>query len=126
VAVLTPSDVDQVVSGRIEPVTRAGGRVAEGDATPFGAALQKDHVAPVGIDVHLLGIEREEAEFRRTHRRTPSRTTVESASFGPELIWRVPVNEKPASSASTRMRSGLTRWSTSSWMPRSIPPRGST
>ena len=63
VAVLAATDVDQVVFARIEAIAGTGGRVAEGDAPPFAATLQKDDVAAVGVDVHLLGIEGEQPDL---------------------------------------------------------------
>ena len=55
-----------------------------------------------------------------------SSTTVESASFSPELILSLPFGMKPASVASRSRVSGSTRWRTSSWTSRSMCPSGET
>src|SRR5262249_14439676 len=120
VAVLAAADVDQVVLGGVEPVSGAGGRVAEAHAAPLAATLEGDHVAPVRVDGHLLGVERQQAQLGPAHTGTSSSTTTESASFGPELIWRRPAGRKPASDASLSSPSGLIRKRTSSCTSRSI------
>src|SRR6478736_5344830 len=126
VAILAAADVDQVVFGWIEPLAGARCGVGEVDTPPLAAALEEDDVAPVRVDVHLIGIEGEQAEPRGAHAGTSIRTTVESASSGPELIWRLPAECSPASSASSSRRSGLTRWRRSSWTVRSMLPSGET
>src|SRR5262245_54026194 len=83
VAILAAPDVDQVMFARVEPLARAGGGVLEGNAPPLGAPLEEEDVAAVRIDVHLLGVEREQSKGRLAHAGTSSCTTVESASSGP-------------------------------------------
>ena len=61
VAVLAAAHVDQVVFRRIEALLRTTGGVAEADSPPLTAALEEEDVAPVRVDVHLLGIERQQA-----------------------------------------------------------------
>src|ERR1700710_2469544 len=70
VAVLATADVEEVVGGGIDVVTGPGAGVGEADPAPFAAALQEDDVAAVGVDVHLLRVEAEQAEL---HLSLPSR-----------------------------------------------------
>ena len=53
----------------------AGAVVDEADATPFAAPLQEEDGAPVGVDVHLVGIEPEGAKLQYSS--SPRTTTVE-------------------------------------------------
>ena len=76
VAILAAADVDQVVGAWIEALPWARGGVGERDPAPLAAALEKDDVSAVGIDVHLLGIEGQQPQL--THRFCTT-TTVEGA-----------------------------------------------
>src|SRR3954454_9067028 len=110
VAVLPAADVDQVMLARREAITGTGRLVAEGNSPPLAAPLEEDHVAAVGVDVHLLGVEGEQAEFcRAVHSGTSRRTIVESASLSPELICRRRAGRKPAFSPSLSRVAALTR-----------------
>ena len=68
VAILAAADVDQVVRRGVDPVARPGGRVLEADPAPLAAPAQEQDVAPVRVDVHLLGVERQQAELRGSSR----------------------------------------------------------
>ena len=74
VAVLAPADVDQVVGARVERLARPRGGVREADPAPLAAPPQEQDVAAVGVDVHLLGVQRDGAELHHGRSRT---TTVE-------------------------------------------------
>ena len=80
VAVLAAADVDEVVRGGVETFAGPGAPVLEADAAPLAAPFEEEDVATVGVDVHLLGVEREQPQAAvrvRTHRAASSTTTVE-------------------------------------------------
>ena len=75
VAILAAADVDQVVGARVEGLAGAGRGVLEADPAPLAAPPQEDDVAAVGVDVHLVRVEGEEAKGRAHP--SPQRTTVD-------------------------------------------------
>ena len=66
VAVLPAAHVDEIVRVRVEPLAERGGGVLEAEAAPFAAGAEHGDVAAVGVDVHQLGIEREDSQRRHT------------------------------------------------------------
>jgi hypothetical protein len=62
------------VGGRVEALVGAGGGVGEADPAPLAATLQEDDVAAVGVDVHLLGVERQQP---KVHQHASSTQTTE-------------------------------------------------
>ncbi len=75
VAVLAAAEVEEVVGRGVDALAGAGGGVGEADPTPLAAPLQEEDVAAVGVDVHLVRVEGEQAELHQAS--FPSRTTVE-------------------------------------------------
>src|SRR3954454_14098920 len=98
VAILTPADVDEVVSGGVEALARADAGVDEADPTPLASPPQEDDVAAVGVDVHLLRIEAENAQLH--HSLLSKRTTFEPTWSSVGAISRCPTGRRPAASAS--------------------------
>ena len=74
VAILAAADVVEVVRAGVDPLTRAGALVGEADPAPLAAVLEEEDVPPVRVDVHLVGVEGEQAQL---HLRASTTTTVE-------------------------------------------------
>ncbi len=120
VAVLAAADVDQVVLGRVE-ILAGPAPCTKADPTPLASPLEEEDVPPVGVDVHLLGIEREQSQFAVM---APHRTRHGVGLAGPERIaCRAPAH--PACDASCSS-SGLSRYRSSSWTLRVSSPSGET
>src|SRR4029077_10179862 len=97
VAVLAATDVEEVVGAGVDRVARPRSLVGEADPTPLAAALEEEDVAAIGVDVHLLGVEGEDAQLHQAISRTvmiePTWEWVGGTS------WR-PAGFRPASTAS--------------------------
>ena len=70
IAVLAATDVDQVVGPRIEALAGPGDRMVDRDPAPFAAPAQEEDVPAVGVDVHLLRVEGEQAKLHQPTSRT--------------------------------------------------------
>src|SRR6185437_9239937 len=105
VAVLAAADVEEVVRARIDRLALAGAVVDEADPAPFAAPPQKDDVAAVGVDVHLVGVEPEDAKLH--HSSWPRTTTVEPTWSSVGSIWRRSTATRPTSAASASSSSAV-------------------
>src|ERR1044072_6729278 len=65
VAVLAAADVEEVVGVGIDCLAEPGRGVGERDPAALAAPLQEEDVAAIGVDVHLLRIEGEDAELHQ-------------------------------------------------------------
>ena len=95
VAILATAEIDEVVLARVEALSGSGSRVLEVDPAPLAAALQEEDVAAVGVDVHLLRVESEQAQLHQD----PfwSTTTVEPTWMSVAGISRRSTGRRPQS-----------------------------
>ena len=66
VAVLAAAHVEEVVGVAVERLPEARRGVLEAEAAPLAAGAEHRDVAAVGVDVHQLGVEREDPQRRHT------------------------------------------------------------
>src|SRR5581483_34427 len=124
VAVLPAADVEQVVGRWVEALAGARRGVREADPAPFAAAAQEDDVAAVGVDVHLLRVEGQQAQLHQPA--LPSTTTVEPTWLSPAgtSIRSRAASPQPAASASSEAASSRSRQSV--WTLSLSSPEGDT
>jgi hypothetical protein len=62
IAILTATEIEQIVLARVQRLAEAARRQLEADPAPRAAALEHKQVAAVGIDVHQVRIERADTQ----------------------------------------------------------------
>src|SRR5690606_31008649 len=117
------ADVDQIVLGGVEPGAGPSGLLAHADPAPFAAPAEKEQVAAVGVDVHLLGVECEQAELHHaaSRRKTAEPTWVSLSPTSRRSRTRSPEAAASASSVAASSSASVSRWSSSR-----ISPPGET
>src|SRR3954451_12123826 len=107
VAVLAASDVEEIVGRGVDRVPGTRPLMLEVDSAPLRSPLQEDDVAAIGVDVHLLGVEREDSELHQG-RFSSSRTT-DPTWMSVAGICRRPTGVRPASRPSASIVSASSR-----------------
>src|SRR5215207_234941 len=101
VAILPAADVDQVVGVGVDRLAGPGGSVLEADPPPLTTTLKEEHVAAVGVDVHLLGVQRQQSQLHHAASKTTMVEPTWSSVGGTSIRSRL-VNPTTPASASSR------------------------
>ena len=115
VAVLAASQIDEVMGPGVQRLAWPGGDIREPEPSPFAAPPQEQDVAPVGVDVHLLRVERHHAELH--HALLPITTVAPRypsvGGTSTRFAVRSPARMASSSSVSASRPSRRSTWSSS-------------
>src|SRR5215217_5282264 len=82
--VLAATEEEEVASGRLYPLSQTHVEDIHGNAAPLAALFDGDHVSPVAVEVHHVGVEVVDGELDPSHGITPF------VFVAPTAISRVP------------------------------------